>query len=230
MAESFNNQSPYLYADNNPVRYIDYMGMNAEEKDDEKEKRNRTEQIILDYYKNLGYDVNNLEDVNKLIDQLYNQSEEVENSSWFDDAIYYTQYVPVIGSALSSGQKLEKGDYWGATADFGIALAEMFTLGYASKYAISSRLAVNQATKKGGNWVYGGFKSSKKWANQLANRGWTERQITEAITKGKRFPAVNNVNKANSATRYVHPKTGKSIVVDDVTKELLHIGKSGYKY
>lgn len=77
--------------------------------------------------------------------------------------------------------------------------------------------------------MYGCFKSSKKWVNQLVNRGWTEKQITETITKGKRFPAVNNVNKANSATRYVHPKTGKSIVVDDVTKELLHIGKSGYK-
>ena len=32
MAETFNNQSPYLYAYNNPVRFIDFMGMNAEDK------------------------------------------------------------------------------------------------------------------------------------------------------------------------------------------------------
>ena len=86
------------------------------------------------------------------------------------------------------------------------------------------------AAAKGGNWIYGGFKSSTKWADQLAKRGWTEKQITEAITKGKSFPAVNNVNKANSATRYVHPQTGQSVVIDNATKELLHVGGPGFKY
>ncbi len=79
-------------------------------------------------------------------------------------------------------------------------------------------------------WVYGSFKSSNKWANQLAKRGWTEKQITEAITRGKSFNAVNNINKANKATRFVHPETGQSIVIDNVTKELLHVGGPGFKY
>lgn len=79
----------------------------------------------------------------------------------------------------------------------------------------------NFAAEGGSKWVYGTFKSEAKWASQMSQRGWTEKQITEAITKGKSFNAVNNVNKANSATRYVHPTTGKSVVVDDVTKELL---------
>ncbi len=79
-------------------------------------------------------------------------------------------------------------------------------------------------------WVYGRFKSPTKWTNQFAKRGWTKRQIDEAISKGKQFKAKNNVNKANSATRYVHPKTGKSAVIDDVTNELLHIGGAGYEY
>ncbi len=52
----------------------------------------------------------------------------------------------------------------------------------------------------------------------------------EAVTKGKSFPAVNSVNKANTATRYVHPKTGKSVVIDDVTRELLHVGEDSFKY
>ncbi len=83
---------------------------------------------------------------------------------------------------------------------------------------------------KSSKWVYGSFKSSTKWTNQLAKRGWTEKQITEAISRGKSFNAVNNVNKANGATRFVHPKTGQSVVIDDVTKELLHVGGPGFKY
>jgi hypothetical protein len=41
MAETFNNQSPYLYAYNNPVRFTDYMGMNAEDevKDEDPPKK-----------------------------------------------------------------------------------------------------------------------------------------------------------------------------------------------
>ena len=89
----------------------------------------------------------------------------------------------------------------------------------------------NFLTKTNGSkWVYGGFKSSTKWANQLAKRGWTEKQIGEAIAKGKQFNAVNNVNKANTATRYVHPITGQSVVIDNITKELLHVGGKGFKY
>lgn len=86
------------------------------------------------------------------------------------------------------------------------------------------------AVKTGGNWVYGAFKTEAKWAGQMSKRGWTAEQITEAVAKGKSYSVVNMVNKANSATRYVHPTTGKSVVIDDVTKELLHIGGTGFKY
>lgn len=79
-------------------------------------------------------------------------------------------------------------------------------------------------------WKFGTFKGAQKWARQMAKRGWTEKQITEAIESGQRFPAPNNVNPANTATRYVHPATGRSVVVDDVTKEVLHIGGDGFKY
>lgn len=86
------------------------------------------------------------------------------------------------------------------------------------------------AAKGGGSWIYGAFKSEAKWAGQLSKRGWTAEQITEAVTKGKSFDAVNMVNKANSATRHVHPTTGQSVVIDNVTKELLHVGGPGFKY
>jgi RHS repeat-associated protein len=90
--------------------------------------------------------------------------------------------------------------------------------------------AVEGAAAKGVTWVFGAFKSEAKWASQLAQRGWTAEQITEAITKGKSFEAVNLVNKANTATRYVHPTTGQSVVIDDVTREIIHVGGEGFKY
>ena len=57
-----------------------------------------------------------------------------------------------------------------------------------------------------------------------------ENLVTEAITTGRRFKAINNINKTNPATRYVHPKTGQSVVIDDITKELLNVGGPGFKY
>jgi hypothetical protein len=64
----------------------------------------------------------------------------------------------------------------------------------------------------------------------MQSRGWTEDQITEAIKNGQSFPAENLVNPGNSATRYVNPETGRSVVLDNATKEVIHIGGSGYKY
>jgi hypothetical protein len=82
----------------------------------------------------------------------------------------------------------------------------------------------------GSSWKLGGFKSAEKWASQMAKRGWTPEQITQAVQKGERFAAENLVNKANTATRFVHPQTGRSVVIDDVTKEVIHVGGNGFKY
>jgi hypothetical protein len=100
----------------------------------------------------------------------------------------------------------------------------------APQLSLAKAATAVDATKEGSSWVYGAFKTESKWAGQLSKRGWTAEQITEAVTKGKSFDAVNMVNKANSATRYVHPTTGKSVVIDNVTKELLHVGGEGFKY
>ncbi len=32
------------------------------------------------------------------------------------------------------------------------------------------------------------------------------------------------------ATRYINPTTGQSVVLDDVTKEVIHVGGPGFKY
>ena len=79
-------------------------------------------------------------------------------------------------------------------------------------------------------WNLGGPKSATKWQNQMVKRGWTPQQIDEAMAGGQKFSAVNNINKGNAATRYVHPQTGRSVVVDNVTNEVLHVGGDGFKY
>ena len=78
------------------------------------------------------------------------------------------------------------------------------------------------------NWTFGGFKSPQTWENQMTQRGWTKEQITEALQSGESFSAVNNINPGNSATRYVHPTTGRSVVIDDFTHEIIHIGGDGF--
>jgi len=81
-----------------------------------------------------------------------------------------------------------------------------------------------------GGWKFGAFKSPAKWETQMAKRGWIPQQITEAMQKGDRFAAENLVNQTNAATRYVHPVTGRSVVIDDVTKEVIHVGSNEFKY
>ena len=82
----------------------------------------------------------------------------------------------------------------------------------------------------GAGWALGAFKSEAKWAGQLEKRGWTTDQISEAIATNKSFPAENLVNKGNPAERFVHPSSGQSVVIDTVTKEVIHVGGPGFKY
>jgi RHS repeat-associated protein len=70
---------------------------------------------------------------------------------------------------------------------------------------------------------------SPKIIKDMKDRGWTDRQIREAIDKGKQIPAINKANN-NPATRYVHPKTGKSVVVDNRDNKIIHTGGPGFKY
>ncbi len=64
----------------------------------------------------------------------------------------------------------------------------------------------------------------------MGKRGWSNAQIDEAIASGGKFPASNQVTPGHGATRHVHPKTGRSVVVDDVTGEVIHVGGDGFLY
>ncbi len=70
---------------------------------------------------------------------------------------------------------------------------------------------------------------SPKIIKQMEQRGWTQDQIKEAVQSGKQVPAVNKAT-GNLSTRYINPNTGQSVVVDGKTKEVIHVGGSGFKY
>ncbi|MBM4164689.1 MAG: hypothetical protein FJ222_09665, partial [Lentisphaerae bacterium] len=108
----------------------------------------------------------------------------------------------------------------------GQGMATMFMSG---AIMFGTGVAINGVTKVVGNmaakrpvWKPGTHKSLQKLENQMQQRGWTSQQIDEAMSGGKQFTAPNKVNSGNTATRYVHPETGRSVVVDDVTSEVLH--------
>ncbi len=80
------------------------------------------------------------------------------------------------------------------------------------------------------NWRLGANHSAEQWQNKMWQRGWTVDQIEEAIRHGQRFTAANNINPASGATRYIHPTTGRSVVLDDATGEVIHVGGDGFVY
>jgi RHS repeat-associated protein len=70
---------------------------------------------------------------------------------------------------------------------------------------------------------------SPKIERDLIKRGWTPQEIQEAYDNGEQIPAVNKANGA-AATRYVNPTTGKSVVIENDTGQVIHVGGSGFKY
>jgi hypothetical protein len=70
------------------------------------------------------------------------------------------------------------------------------------------------------------FSNEPKLRRQMQKRGWTELQIREALTTAP----VPVTGKHGPAFRYVHPTTGKSVVVDAATGEIFHVGGERFRY
>jgi hypothetical protein len=70
------------------------------------------------------------------------------------------------------------------------------------------------------------YANEAKLRAQMAKRGWTEAQIVEAM----QTDGIPIHGKKGPATRYVHPETGRSVVVDDATGEVFHVGGEGFEY
>ena len=75
---------------------------------------------------------------------------------------------------------------------------------------------------------FAGRKSVQKWQSQTIERGWTAGDIEETIADGQQSPAENRVNPENTATRYVHPRTGRSVVIVNQTGKVIQLGGDGF--
>ncbi len=81
-----------------------------------------------------------------------------------------------------------------------------------------------------GEWTFGSHKSEQKWINRMQERSWTREQIDDAIKYGRQSPAENKIRPKNGATAYINPMTGRRVVIDNITREVLHIGGDDFGY
>ncbi len=72
-------------------------------------------------------------------------------------------------------------------------------------------------------------KRPDKLRRQMAARGWTDDQIEEAVASGVRVATANRETD-RPATRYIHPTTGRSVVIEDASGEVIHVGGDGFIY
>ena len=74
-----------------------------------------------------------------------------------------------------------------------------------------------------------GFTYGRKIQRQMSRRGFTPDQIDEAVAAGDRVSAVNRAT-GGPATRYINPSTGQSVIIDDTTHEVIHVGGPGFEF
>ena len=65
-----------------------------------------------------------------------------------------------------------------------------------------------------------------KIGRQVLSRGWTTQEILDTVQNGKEYPAINNAT-GGPATEFVNSVTGRFVVVDNVTGQILQVSRSG---
>jgi hypothetical protein len=68
-----------------------------------------------------------------------------------------------------------------------------------------------------------------KVEGQMVERGWSKDAIEQAVNEGRQVRAVNKAT-GGPATRYVHPSLDQSVVIDDSSGEVIHVGGPGFRY
>jgi len=67
---------------------------------------------------------------------------------------------------------------------------------------------------------------SNKIVRQMASRGWTTEEIVETVQNGRAYGVVNKAT-GGAATEYVNAATGKFVVVDNATNQVIQVSRSG---
>jgi len=64
----------------------------------------------------------------------------------------------------------------------------------------------------------------------MTKRGWTATEIREAYDQGVPYPAMDVTAGNAPATRFVHQTSGKSVVINNATGRVIHVGGTGFQY
>lgn len=72
----------------------------------------------------------------------------------------------------------------------------------------------------------------KNWQNYMSKRGWTIETIERAINFGESLPhsGANFLNPGNPMKRIIDPISGKSLILDEVTNEVIQLDGKGFQF
>ena len=234
MANKYPSLSPYTYCADNPVKLVDPDGRDLWKPDgkggwiaqpgDNAWTLHRDAGIsyekAIDLMKSQGFVFTDNDRMVKV--QVGDRVQITTSSSQSNASLYTTQSIPY--RPLATGRI----EYSSFNVEDIILLFS--PIKYCFKYGVQKFGNFIFRKYASRYWKCGTYKSAQTWANQFAKRGWTNEQVTQTIKTGKSYPKVNKIHPENGATRFENLETGKSVVIDNKTYELIQVGDKGFKW
>jgi RHS repeat-associated protein len=133
------------------------------------------------------------------------------------NALIYLVEGDKLNAGLSAGAMIPGLGYGATAAKYSDEASLIVNLSKKSKQSISKKFKLNS------QW--------KDWNNYMTKRGWSKDEIKLTLENGNwsKHVGENYLNPGNSMS-IVTNGNGKSLIIDDVTHEIIQLGDIGYKY